>query len=296
MNGSRQKLFFPDAGTRPRFVFEFVIPRFRIAGVRMNSDPIHSPPEADFGRYRVSSPERKRRIRNVFNCIADRYDLMNDLMSFGIHRLWKRSFTARLPEHGMFVDLAGGTGDVAALLARRGGRRIIVLDPSLPMMRAGRDRDDVAGVEWIAGEAEHLPFADASVDVLTVSFGLRNATRLDAAIAEVARVLRPGGTFACLEFSRPQKWFQLLYDPYSLHVIPRLGAWVAKNPAAYEYLVESIRNFPDQRRFAEMLEAGGLGEVSWRNLSLGIACIHQACRPHASAGRLRRAAAGENSR
>ena len=248
--------------------------------------------DSTFGRQPVTAHERRRRIRRMFDDVAMRYDLMNDLMSFGIHRLWKRSFVAHLPERGLFVDLAGGTGDVAALLARRGGRRVVVLDPSLPMMRTGRNRDDAAGVEWIAGEAERLPFADASVDVLTVSFGLRNTTRLDAAIAEVARVLRPGGTFACLEFSRPQKWFQLLYDPYSFHVIPRLGSWVAKNPAAYEYLVESIRNFPDQRRFAGMLEAGGLSEVNWRNLSLGIACVHQACKPPVSAGRTGRVTAG----
>lgn len=261
----------------------------------MNSDPRYSSHDVDFGRCRVSSPERKQRIRDVFDRIADRYDLMNDLMSFGIHRLWKRRFVAGLPEHGFFVDLAGGTGDVAALLAKRGGRRVVVLDPSLSMMCAGRDRKGADALEWVAGEAEHLPFPDASVDVLTVSFGLRNTTRLNAAIAEVARVLRPGGTFACLEFSHPQRWLRLVYDPYSFYVIPRLGAWVAKNPAAYEYLVQSIRNFPDQRRFAAMLEEGGLAAVSWRNLSLGIACVHRACKPPVLAdGALKIAAEGRS--
>lgn len=245
----------------------------------MSSDYRNSPLDDSFGRYKVSAQERKQRIRDVFNRVASRYDLMNDLMSFGIHRAWKRSFVARLPERGLFVDLAGGTGDVAALLARRNDRRVVVLDPSIPMMCEGRTRKDAEAVEWVAGEAECLPFADASIDVLTVSFGLRNTTRLDAAIAEVVRVLRPGGTFACLEFSRPVKWFRHLYDPYSFHVIPRLGAWVAKNPAAYEYLVESIRNFPDQQRFAAMLQGAGLESVSWRNLSLGIACIHQGRKP-----------------
>jgi demethylmenaquinone methyltransferase/2-methoxy-6-polyprenyl-1,4-benzoquinol methylase len=247
----------------------------------MNSDPRQSKLDGSFGRHAVSPHERKQRIRDVFNRVASRYDLMNDLMSFGIHRLWKRRFVAGLPERGLFVDLAGGTGDVAALLARRNDRRVVVLDPSIPMMCQGRGRKDAAGVEWLAGEAERLPFPDASVDVLTVSFGLRNTTRLDVAVAEVVRVLKPGGTFACLEFSRPVKWFQVLYDPYSFHVIPRLGAWVADNPAAYEYLVESIRNFPDQERFAAMLQGAGLSSVSWRNLSLGIACIHQGRKPPA---------------
>ena len=207
------------------------------------------PLDHTFGRQSVSTDERRQRIRDVFNHIASRYDLMNDLMSFGIHRLWKRRFVAGLPDQGLFVDLAGGTGDVAALLARKPGRRVVVVDPSIPMMREGSTRADAATVRWIAGEAERLPFADGSVQALTVSFGLRNTTRLDVALAEAARVLAPGGTFACLEFSRPMKWLQLFYDPYSFHVIPRLGAWVAANPAAYQYLIESIRNFPDQQRF-----------------------------------------------
>lgn len=232
-----------------------------------------------FGFQTVAEDAKAGMVHGVFSRVASKYDVMNDLMSFGIHRAWKRSFVARLPERGLFVDLAGGTGDVAALLARRNDRRVVVLDPSIPMMCEGRTRKDAEGVEWVAGEAECLPFADASIDVLTVSFGLRNTTRLDAAIAEVVRVLKPGGTFACLEFSRPVKWFRHLYDPYSFHVIPRLGAWVAKNPAAYEYLVESIRNFPDQQRFAAMLQGAGLESVSWRNLSLGIACIHQGRKP-----------------
>ena len=182
----------------------------------------------------------------------------------------------------LFVDLAGGTGDVAALLARKPGRRVVVVDPSIPMMREGGTRADAAAVRWIAGEAERLPFADGSVQALTVSFGLRNTTRLDVALAEAARVLAPGGTFACLEFSRPMKWLQLFYDPYSFHVIPRLGAWVAANPAAYQYLIESIRNFPDQQRFAAMIEAAGFSAVRWKNLSFGIAAIHLGTKPAAA--------------
>jgi demethylmenaquinone methyltransferase/2-methoxy-6-polyprenyl-1,4-benzoquinol methylase len=239
----------------------------------------NNPLDATFGRQPVSADERRRRIRDVFNRIAPRYDLMNDLMSFGIHRLWKRRFAAGLPESGLFVDLAGGTGDVAALLARAPQRRVLVVDPSLPMMREGRGRDDAATVGWIAGEAERLPLPDGSVRALTVAFGLRNTTRLELALAEAARVLEPGGTFACLEFSRPVKWLQVFYDPYSFHVIPRLGAWVADNPAAYQYLIESIRNFPDQRRFAAMIEAAGFSSVRWRNMSFGIACIHSGIKP-----------------
>jgi demethylmenaquinone methyltransferase/2-methoxy-6-polyprenyl-1,4-benzoquinol methylase len=235
--------------------------------------------ESTFGRKSVSVDERRQRIRQVFNNIATRYDLMNDLMSFGIHRLWKRRFAADLPEEGVFVDLAGGTGDVAALVARNPRRHVIVVDPSIPMMCEGRARADAAAVRWMAGEAERLPLADASVQALTVAFGLRNATRLDVALAEAVRVLKPGGTFACLEFSRPDKWLQVFYDPYSFHVIPRLGAWVAENPGAYQYLIESIRNFPDQRQFAAMLDTAGLSSVSWKNLSFGIACIHKGIKP-----------------
>ena len=236
--------------------------------------------DATFGRQPVSPDERKRRIRDIFNRIASRYDLMNDLMSFGIHRLWKRRFVAGLSDSGLFVDLAGGTGDVAALLARNPRRQVVVVEPSIPMMREGRGRADATTVSWIAGEAERLPLPDASVQALTVAFGLRNTTRLELALAEAARVLAPGGTFACLEFSRPMKWLQVFYDPYSFHVIPRLGAWVADNPAAYQYLIESIRNFPDQRRFAAMLESAGFASVRWRNLSFGIACIHVGIKPH----------------
>ena len=237
------------------------------------------PLDSTFGRQSVSVDERKQRIRSVFNQIAPRYDLMNDLMSFGIHRLWKRRFVAGLPQAGVFIDLAGGTGDVAALLARAPQRQVFVLDPSMLMMCQGQQRRDASTVRWIAGEAERLPFADASVQALTVAFGLRNTTRLQLALNEAVRVLKPGGTFACLEFSRPLRWLQVFYDPYSFHVIPRLGAWVADNPAAYQYLIESIRNFPDQRKFASMLETAGLSSVTWRNLSFGIACIHKGVKP-----------------
>lgn len=225
-----------------------------------------------FGRLAVSNDERRARIRRVFDAVAPRYDLMNDLMSFGIHRLWKWTLARRVADlRGLVVDLAGGTGDVARLLAGD-GRRVVVVDPSLPMMRAGRRDDDA--LEWMAGEAEALPFADGSVDLLVISFGLRNTTRVADALAEMRRVLAPGGRFVCLEFSRPEWWFAPFYDLYSHLVIPRLGAAVARAPEAYAYLVESIRRFPPQRQFAAMMSNAGFVRVRWENLSFGIAALH----------------------
>lgn len=238
--------------------------------------------ERSFGYRDVAPDERQSRIRAVFNAVAPRYDLMNDLMSFGIHRLWKRSLARRVaaPQAGMVVDLAGGTGDVARLLARQPGRRVWVVDPSVAMMRAGRRRAGDADIGWIAGEAEALPFCDASLDLVSISFGLRNATRPEAALKEIRRVLKPGGRFVCLEFSRPHFWLKPFYDLYSFLVIPRLGAWVAGQPSAYHYLVESIRRFPNQREFAAMMASAGFESVRWNNLSFGIACLHFGVRAH----------------
>lgn len=237
--------------------------------------------ERSFGFREVAPEERRSRIRAVFNAVAPRYDLMNDLMSFGIHRLWKRTLARRLTDFSgqRVVDLAGGTGDVARLLSRQGARQVWVVDPSLAMMAAGRTRPGQEALSWVAGQAEALPFADASLDLVTISFGLRNATRPEAALEEIRRVLRPGGRFVCLEFSRPYFWLKPFYDLYSFLVIPRLGAWVAREPAAYHYLVESIRRFPDQRAFGRMMEEAGFGTVHWENLSFGIACLHFGTRP-----------------
>ncbi|MDP1733340.1 MAG: class I SAM-dependent methyltransferase [Sulfuritalea sp.] len=229
--------------------------------------------DESFGRQQVATDERRARIRRVFDTIAPRYDLMNDLMSFGIHRLWKRTLEKRCRGiHGSVVDLAGGTGDVARLLDGC-GRRITVCDPSLPMMLSGRRPADQR-IRWLAGEAEALPFANGSIDLLTVAFGIRNATQLSAALAEIHRVLAPDGRFVCLEFSRPHAWLAPFYDLYSRLVIPRLGAAVARQPGAYQYLIESIRRFPDQREFAGLIEAAGFRDVRWENLSFGIACLH----------------------
>jgi demethylmenaquinone methyltransferase/2-methoxy-6-polyprenyl-1,4-benzoquinol methylase len=234
--------------------------------------------DASFGRQQVATDERRARIRQVFDVIAPRYDLMNDLMSFGIHRLWKRTLVRRCHDiHGVVIDLAGGTGDVARLLDSC-GRHITVCDPSLPMMLSGRRPADKR-IRWLAGTAEALPFASGSVDLLTIAFGIRNVTQLSAALAEIHRVLAPGGHFVCLEFSRPQRWLAPFYDFFSWQVIPRLGAAVAGQPIAYQYLVESIRRFPDQREFASLIEAAGFRDVRWENLSFGIACLHFGTKP-----------------
>ena len=241
--------------------------------------------EHSFGDLPVSPDERRARIRRVFDAVAPRYDLMNDLMSMGIHRLWKRTLARRVAAvGGMAVDLAGGTGDVARLLVRA-DRTVTVCDPSAAMMAAGARRDGGATTPlfWVEGEAERLPFADASVDLLVVSFGLRNTTDPKRALAEVRRVLKPGGTFVCLEFSRPAAWFAPAYDLYSRWVIPALGAAVARAPEAYRYLVESIRRFPDQAEFARWLQEAGFAGVRWENLSLGIACLHFGQRPQGEA-------------
>jgi demethylmenaquinone methyltransferase/2-methoxy-6-polyprenyl-1,4-benzoquinol methylase len=227
-----------------------------------------------FGNAQVDADERERRIRRVFATVARRYDLMNDLMSFGIHRLWKRTLV-RLAEPApgqRIVDLAGGTGDVAALMAGA-DRSVFVCDPSLPMMQVGQGRS-LPHVGWLAGTGEALPLASGSLDTLTIAFGIRNVTHIDAALAEALRVLKPGGRFLCLEFSTPWAPVRPFYNLFSTTVIPRLGAMIAQAPEAYGYLVESIRRFPDQKAFKGMIEQAGFTDVNYRNLSCGIACIH----------------------
>jgi demethylmenaquinone methyltransferase / 2-methoxy-6-polyprenyl-1,4-benzoquinol methylase len=232
-----------------------------------------------FGHAAVEASERESRIREVFEAVAPRYDLMNDLMSLGIHRLWKRGLVAQAAPRGgqVIVDLAGGTGDVAALLSGP-DRQVTVVDPSAGMIEVGRSRG-LQFVHWQIGSAEALPLPSASVDTLTIAFGIRNVTRLDAALAEIRRVLKPGGRFLCLEFSTPVRWLRPFYALYSRWVIPRLGAWVGGSPMAYTYLIESIQRFPDQPHLQALIEQAGFADVRWRNLSFGIACIHSASAP-----------------
>ncbi len=229
-----------------------------------------------FGFQTVEENERERRIRRVFQAVAPRYDLMNDAMSMGIHRLWKRRFAreARPAKGQVIVDLAGGTGDVAALLAAA-DRTVMVCDPSLAMMRHGQARG-LRHIGWLSGTGEALPLADDSVDTLTIAFGIRNVTRMDRALAEIHRVLKPGGRFLCLEFSRPWALVRPFYNLFSFTVIPRLGAWIAREPEAYTYLVESIRRFPHQEEMKGIVENAGFRDVRYRNLTFGIACIHSA--------------------
>jgi demethylmenaquinone methyltransferase/2-methoxy-6-polyprenyl-1,4-benzoquinol methylase len=188
--------------------------------------------------------------------------------------LWKRRLArqAEVRAGQTVVDLAGGTGDVARLMAADGAH-VLVCDPSLPMMHAGRRRD-VAAVKWLAGTGERIPLADASVDTVTIAFGIRNVTSLEAALHEVLRVLKPGGRFLCLEFSHPWAPIKPFYDLFSFLLIPRLGAWIARDPDAYTYLVESIRRFPNQKEMRRIMEQAGFADVSYRNLSFGIACLH----------------------
>lgn len=236
-----------------------------------------------FGKHSVDEQEREQRIRRVFEAVAARYDLMNDLMSMGIHRLWKRTLVrmaAPAPGH-CIVDLAGGTGDVAALMAAP-DRRVTVCDPSLAMMDVGRARGHLH-LNWLEGTGERIPLPSASVDTVTIAFGIRNVTRIEDALVEVLRVLKPGGRFLCLEFSTPHTPIRPFYNLFSFAVIPRLGAWIAQAPEAYSYLVESIRRFPDQQAFEALIEQAGFTDVGYRNLSFGIAAIHTGTRPASAA-------------
>jgi len=243
--------------------------------------------EADFGYRRVPAAARDGLVRGVFDSVARRYDLMNDLMSGGVHRLWKAALIDMVaPRAGMhLLDVAGGTGDVASRFLDRakGDARVTVCDINPSMLEVGRDRaldhGIARGIEWVCGTAEALPLPDMSVDAYTIAFGLRNVTHIDRALAEARRVLKPGGRFFCLEFSRVAVPFLgELYDRYSFSVVPRIGEVVTGDRAAYRYLVESIRKFPPQEALAGRIEAAGLERVAWRNLSGGIAAIHSAWR------------------
>ncbi|HUN46823.1 MAG TPA: bifunctional demethylmenaquinone methyltransferase/2-methoxy-6-polyprenyl-1,4-benzoquinol methylase UbiE [Stellaceae bacterium] len=243
--------------------------------------------ETDFGFQQVPLDEKQHLVRRVFEAVAPRYDLMNDLMSGGVHRLWKAEMIRwlRPRPRQTLLDVAGGTGDVAErfLNAAGAGATAILCDINRAMVEAGRDRaidrGRVGDILWICGDAEALPVASASVDAVTIAFGLRNVTRIDAALAEMRRVLRPGGRFCCLEFSHvEQPMLARLYDLYSFNVLPRLGQVVAGDRDAYQYLVESIRRFPPQRELSERMAAAGFEQVRFRNLSGGIAALHSGWR------------------
>jgi demethylmenaquinone methyltransferase / 2-methoxy-6-polyprenyl-1,4-benzoquinol methylase len=240
---------------------------------------------ADFGFREVPVADKARLVRDVFDSVAGRYDLMNDLMSLGVHRLWKSAFLDWLAPRpdARLLDVAGGTGDIAVRYRARGGGPVVVCDINHAMIETGLERADKRGesdgISWTCGDAEALPIPDRSMDAYTIAFGLRNVTRIDKALAEARRVLRPGGRFMCLEFSRPAiAALDPAYDFYSFKLLPEIGHWVAGDRDAYVYLVESIRKFPDQESLKERMRAVGFDRVTHRDLSGGIAAIHSAWR------------------
>ena len=235
-----------------------------------------------FGFETVAESDKAGRVQGVFNSVASKYDIMNDVMSMGIHRVWKEAMMDWLaPRPGQkLLDVAGGTGDVSfKFLGRAGHGHATVLDLTEPMLVEGRKRaeaDSLTGsLDWVVGDAMALPFPDNTFDVYTISFGIRNVTRPQEALNEAYRVLRPGGRLMVLEFSQlPNPAMQKAYDLYSFNVIPRMGQAIAGDRDSYQYLVESIRNFPDQETFLSMVRTAGFGQAKYRNLSMGIAALH----------------------
>ncbi len=235
-----------------------------------------------FGFQTVAEGDKAGMVHGVFSRVASRYDVMNDVMSVGIHRLWKDAMMDWLaPRAGQkLLDVAGGTGDIAFRFLRRAERaQAVVLDMTEAMLVEGRQRAESARLadqlDWVVGDAMALPFAANSFDVYTISFGIRNVTRIQDALTEAFRVLRPGGRLMVLEFSQlPNPAMQWAYDRYSFNVIPVMGQIVAGDRDSYQYLVESIRKFPDQETFATMIRAAGFDQVKFRNLTMGVAALH----------------------
>lgn len=246
-----------------------------------------------FGFEDVSPTEKVSRVKGVFRSVAGRYDLMNDLMSAGVHRIWKANTIARLnPQPGeTYLDVAGGTGDLSLAFLKDAGQkaarrnqhqktsRAIVCDINESMLAAGRQRSDIArapgDVNWVVGDAMALPLKDRSVDALAIAFGIRNVADMDQAFREFRRVLKPGGRFACLEFSHMTATpLQMAYDAYSFNVIPKLGGWITGDAPSYQYLVESIRRFPKQDEVRDRITAAGFSNVGYSNFSGGIASLH----------------------
>jgi demethylmenaquinone methyltransferase/2-methoxy-6-polyprenyl-1,4-benzoquinol methylase len=235
-----------------------------------------------FGFQTVPETEKAGRVQGVFNSVASKYDVMNDAMSMGIHRVWKDAMMDWLaPRPGQqLLDVAGGTGDISFRFLKRAGQgHATVLDLTAPMLVEGRKRAEaeamIDSLDWVVGDAMSLPFPDNTFDVYTISFGIRNVTRPQDALTEAYRVLRPGGRLMVLEFSQiPNDMMQKIYDLYSFNIIPRLGQVIAGDRDSYQYLVESIRQFPDQETFLGMVQNAGFGQAKYRNLTMGVACLH----------------------
>ncbi len=253
-----------------------------------NESPGHTNPESRwFGAKRVKPEEKTVLVQGVFGAVAWRYDLMNDVMSAGLHRYFKNRLVEVMnPKPGQVIlDVAGGTGDVALRCARRteGNARIMVCDLNSAMLEAGRAKmagmRGVSGIEWMTGDAEDLPLPDGSVDTYSIAYGLRNVTHIDQALREAARVLRPGGRFCCLEFTSGVRFgLKPLFDAYCSHAMPPLGDWITKDGSAYRYLAESIQRFLDQPSLAKRIEEAGLGRAQWIDLLGGVSVIHWAQR------------------
>ena len=246
----------------------------------------HGEKTTHFGFGQVPKDAKTGLVKDLFASVADRYDVMNDAMSFGAHRIWKSAAVDRLaPRPGQAIlDLAGGTGDIAIrILRREPAAAVSVLDLTEEMLAAGQQRADAAGlggrIDWITGDAMALPFADKSFDACAIAFGIRNFTDIRTGLAEMFRVLRFGGKALVLEFSSVgNAGLRSVYDRYSFDVIPALGEAIARDRESYRYLVESIRRFPDQKAFAGMMENAGFDKVSYRSLSFGVAAIHSGWR------------------
>ncbi|MFT6103742.1 MAG: demethylmenaquinone methyltransferase/2-methoxy-6-polyprenyl-1,4-benzoquinol methylase [Paracoccaceae bacterium] len=242
----------------------------------------HTAKTTHFGNQTVAEEDKAGLVQGVFSSVASKYDIMNDLMSGGVHRLWKDAMMDWLaPRAGQkLLDVAGGTGDVAfRFLKRAPGATAMVCDLTEPMLIAGRQRADAekmaSQLDWMVGDAMALPFENNSFDVYTISFGIRNVTRVQEALNEAFRVLRPGGRLMVLEFSQlPNPAMQWAYDCYSYNVIPAIGQVVTGDRDSYQYLVESIRQFPDQETFADMIRFAGFEQVKYRNLTMGVAALH----------------------
>lgn len=234
-----------------------------------------------FGYRTVNETEKESLVRGVFDSVASKYDIMNDLMSAGLHRLWKNDMVTWLaPRPGMrILDVAGGTGDIAFRLRDHADCDVTVCDINWHMLEQGRnrsyDRNLITGLDWVTGNAESLPFPDNHFDAYTIAFGIRNVTHIDKALQEAFRVLKPGGRFLCLEFSHlKHPLLQKAYDAYSFTAIPKIGKAVTGDAESYQYLVESIRQFPNQENFASLIRAAGFANVQYRSLTQGVVALH----------------------